>query len=479
MSTRRGSLFQNTYNKEETHFFGLNDKMKNNYIKEHWNDILTYMKKEYKITDVSYKTWLMNLYFHDIDENILTVSIDNTLGENALDFIRNKYGIFLKTAIAELTNEEYEIDFKLKSEIEEQEKKESREKIVDSSNKINYLNDNYTFDNFVVGDNNNTAQAAALAVAEAPGKAFNPLFIYGGAGLGKTHLMYAIANYLIEHRKDLKVMYVSSETFTNELVATFTTHYSTPDEFRQKYRNNDVLLIDDIQFIIGKERTQEEFFHTFNQMYESNRQIVISSDKPPRDMEILDERFRSRFLSGLTVDIQPPAYETRMAILNKKTQSSHMNIDPEVLRYIAENIKSNIRELEGALTKVDAMGKLQHREINIELAEQALKDIISPDQKKTITMELVTNIVAEHFDITPTMIFSKNRSSNVAYPRQICMYLCKLYTPSTLNEIGKYLGNRDHTTVLHGVNKISDDIVNNVSTKNTIDILVKKLNPQV
>ena len=452
--------------------------MRKLYIKEHWNEILDYMKTEYNISDVSYKTWLMNLNFYDIDENILTVVIeDGILGENALEFIRNKYGIFLKTAIAEKTNEEYEIDFVLRSTIEEQEKEAKKDKNIDHSNKVNTLNDRYTFDNFVVGDNNSMAQAAALAVAEAPGRFYNPLFIYGGAGLGKTHLMYAIANHLTEHRKDLKVMYVSSETFTNDLIESIRSGYTTPEEFRQRYRSNDVLLIDDIQFIIGKERTQEEFFHTFNQMYESNRQIVISSDKPPKDMEILDERFRQRFQSGLTVDIQPPAFEIRMAILNRKTQNSKMNISPDVLQYIAENIKSNIRELEGALTKVDAMGRLQKREINLDLAAEALKDIISPDEKKTITMELIVSIVAEQYNLSPSEIFSKNKSRNVAYPRQICMYLCKHYTSNSLEEIGKYLGNRDHTTVLHGDRKISEDIVNNPTTSGIIDLIVKKLNP--
>lgn len=449
-------------------------------IKEKWNDILEYMKKEYNISDVSFRTWLKDLKFYDLEENIITIIIeDNLLGDNAIDFIRNKYGLFIKTAIAEITNEDYEIKFVRQSYINELEKQEKQENNENKINKSNYLNSKYTFDNFVVGDNNNAAQAASLAVAESPGKVFNPLFIYGGPGLGKTHLMYAISNYLLEHRPELKVLYVSSEKFTTDLIESIKTGYNAPEEFRQKYRNNDVLLVDDVQFIIGKERTQEEFFHTFNEMRDSGRQIIISSDKPPREMKILDERFRSRFEWGLTVDIQPPAFETRMAILNKKQKQDNVTLDEKILTYIAENIKSNIRELEGALTKVVAMGRLQKRDINIELAQEALKDMISPDEKKTITPALVLDIVAEHYDLTPAMICDKTKSRNIAYPRQIAMYLCRtLITSMSLSEIGAAMGNRDHTTILHGFTKIEKDLKTDASLANTIDILIKKINPQ-
>lgn len=449
-------------------------------IKEKWDDILEYMKKEYNISDVSFKTWIQNLKFYDLEENIITITVeDNLLGDNAIDFIRNKYGLFIKTAIAEVTNEDYEIKFVHQSYINELEKKEEAEKSGNKIAKVGFLNNKYTFDNFVVGDNNNAAQAASLAVAESPGKVFNPLFIYGGPGLGKTHLMYAIANYLMEHRPELKVLYVSSEKFTNDLIESIKAGSSAPEEFRYKYRNNDVLLIDDIQFIIGKERTQEEFFHTFNEMRDSGRQIIISSDKPPREMKVLDERFRSRFEWGLTVDIQPPAFETRMAILNSKQKQDNLNIDEKILTYIAENIKSNIRELEGALTKVIAMGRLQKREINLELAQEALKDMISPDEKKTITPSLVLDIVAEHYDLSPAMICGKTKSRNIAYPRQIAMYLCRnLITSMSLSEIGAAMGNRDHTTILHGCNKIENDLQTDDTLKNTIDILIKKINPQ-
>ena len=342
------------------------------------------------------------------------------------------------------------------------------------------LNPRYTFDTFVVGANNNLAHAAALAVAESPGEVYNPLFIYGGVGLGKTHLMHSIAHFILKNNSDAKILYVTSEKFTNELIdAIRNKNNITTTEFREKYRNNDVLLIDDIQFIIGKESTQEEFFHTFNTLYESKRQIIISSDKPPKDIETLEERLRSRFEWGLTVDIQSPDYETRMAILRKKEDLEGYNIDNEVIKYIATNIKSNIRELEGALTKIVALSKLDHnKEITIALAEEALKDIISPNSERKITPELIIQVVADHFGITPLDISSQKRNKEVAFPRQIVMYLCQNMTGASLQEIGKYLGGRDHTTIIHGRDKIAADLKKNENLVNTIEIIKKKISPQ-
>ncbi len=449
-------------------------------IKDKWDDIFSYMKEEYNIKDVSFNTWLKNLKFYDLDENIITIIVqDNVLGDNALDFIRNKYGIFIKTAISEVLNEEYEIKFVLQSYITELEKKEKEKNQNNGSSPKSGSNvtAKCTFDNFVVGDNNSTAYAASLAVSESPGKTFNPLFIYGGPGLGKTHLMYAIKEYLNEHNPNLSVLYVTSENFTNDLIDSIRTAHSSPEKFRQKYRSQDVLLIDDIQFIIGKERTQEEFFHTFNDMRDSGRQIVISSDKPPRDMTILDERMRSRFEWGLTVDIQPPAYETRMAILKKKQQEENLNISDEILEYIANSIKSNVRILEGALTRIVAMSRLQKKVITLDLAREVLNFMISPEEKKTITPEFIIDVVSEHYEITPSMICSKNKSKNVAFPRQIAMYLSKQLTSASLSEIGAAMGNRDHTTVLHGCKKIEDERKTNSQLENTINILIKKINP--
>ncbi len=342
------------------------------------------------------------------------------------------------------------------------------------------LNPKYTFDSFVVGANNNLAHAASLAVAESPGEIYNPLFIYGGVGLGKTHLMQSIANFILKNNPKAKILYVTSEKFTNELIdAIRNKNNISTTEFREKYRNNDVLLIDDIQFIIGKESTQEEFFHTFNALHEAKKQIIISSDKPPKEIETLEERLRSRFEWGLTVDIQSPDYETRMAILRKKEEMEGYNIDNEVIKYIATNIKSNIRELEGALTKIVALSKLEkNREINIALAEKALKDIIAPGDKKEVTPEFIIEVVADHFNLTPLDIISQRRNKEIVYPRQIAMYLCRNMTDTGLQNIGKSLGGRDHTTILHGIDKIAADLEGNPTLQNTIDILKKKINPQ-
>ena len=295
--------------------------------------------------------------------------------------------------------------------------------------------------------------------------------------------MHSIANFILKNNPNTKIMYVTSEKFTNELIDAIRNknNYSTT-EFREKYRSIDVLLIDDIQFIIGKESTQEEFFHTFNALHEAKKQIIISSDKPPREIETLEERLRSRFEWGLSVDIQSPDYETRMAILRKKEELEGYNIDNEVIKYIATNIKSNIRELEGALTKIVALSKLgnngsSNKEINLALAEEALKDIISPDGVQSITPELILQVVADHFDLTPQEILSQKRNKEIVYPRQIAMYLCRNMTAIPLQVIGKVLGGRDHTTILHGIEKITKDLQNNQSLQNTIDILKKKIHP--
>lgn len=329
-----------------------------------------------------------------------------------------------------------------------------------------------------MGGNNKFAHAASLAVAESPGEIYNPLFIYGGVGLGKTHLMHSIAHFILEQNPETKVLYATSEEFTNELIEAIRNSNNTAmTKFREKYRNIDVLLIDDVQFIIGKESTQEEFFHTFNTLHSSKKQIIISSDKPPKDMEILEDRIRSRFEWGLIADISTPDYETRMAILRKKEEMDGYNIDEEVIKYIASNIKSNIRELEGSLNKLMAFANLENREINLTLAEQVLKDIISPDDKKIITPEYIISTVAEHFNVSESDITGSKRSSKIVLPRHIAMYLCREMIDIPLASIGKLMGNRDHTTVRHGVEKIEDNIKTSESLENTIHILKKKINP--
>ena len=329
----------------------------------------------------------------------------------------------------------------------------------------------------MVGGSNSFAHAYALKVAESPAEEVNPLFLYGGVGLGKTHLMHSIAHYILEHNENMKVLYVTSEAFTNELISVIRNDSQRVNDFRNKYRNIDVLLIDDIQFIIGKDRCQEEFFHTFNTLYESKKQIVISADKHPKEMTTLEERLRTRFECGLSVDISSPEYETRMAILQRKTQNEGYDIDSDILDYIATNIVSNIRELEGAFNKVVAYSKISPLKMNLELAKDVLKDTISPDSNNEITCEMITRIVAEHFNITPEDIYSKKKSQNIAIPRQIVMYLCRTLTDESFTNIGVLLGNRDHSTVLYGHDKIKSEIATNETMKNTIDAITKKISP--
>ncbi|MCQ2423166.1 MAG: chromosomal replication initiator protein DnaA [Lachnospiraceae bacterium] len=449
-------------------------------LEEHWDEILEYMVKNYNISQVSYRTWLKPLKIYDLDDNIVTLIVDDTaVHPNTIVFVRNNYGLFIKTAIEEITLQNFEVEFVLQTQIQKQEDDRRKRENLQTTGVSRLLNPSYTFDNFVVGENNNIAQAAALAVAEQPGDVYNPLYIYGGPGLGKTHLMYSIANYIIEHNPNLKVLYITSETFTNELIKSIRSGQNNVkplSEFRNKYRSNDVLLIDDIQFIINKEATQEEFFHTFNEMRESGRQVIISSDKHPNNLQLLDERLRSRFEWGLTVDIQPPSFETRMAILNKKVEQNHLNVSDDIITYIAENVRSSVRNLEGALTKVVAMGNLQKRKITMELAEEALKDYISPDVKKTVTLPFVIDVVAEHYGITSEQILSKNKSKNIAYPRQIVMYLCHEFTSLSLLDIGKGIGNRDHSTVHYGYTKVKSDIETDKNIAAAIEVLKKKIN---
>ena len=453
-------------------------------LRENWDDILLYLKEEHDIMDVSYRTWLLPLQLYGMDKDkVIIVAPDSAM----ISYIKKKYGFFLKIAIEEKTGIECEVEFISKEEAQKNEKAPKKQAPAEAPQDVSpealqnaNLNPKYTFDTFVVGANNNLAHAASLAVAESPGEVYNPLFIYGGVGLGKTNLMHSIAHFILKNNPKAKILYVTSEKFTNELIdAIRNKNNTTTTEFREKYRNNDVLLIDDIQFIIGKESTQEEFFHTFNTLYEAKKQIIISSDKPPKEIETLEERLRSRFEWGLTVDIQSPDYETRMAILRKKEEMEGYNIDNEVIKYIATNIKSNIRELEGALTKIVALSKLgTNRDITIELAEEALKDLISPNAAREVTPESIMQVVCDHFGITQLDIASQKRSRDIVIPRQIVMYLCRDMTDTPLQTIGKYMGGRDHTTIIHGAEKIAHDMEKNESLRSTVEILKKKISPQ-
>ena len=435
------------------------------------------IKIEHQLSDVSFKTWLEPLTVHKVEGNTVTVVVPT--GQIGINYIRNKYLLPLNVAVSEATGKEYDIALIEPKDIPPETVQAPVSSITINENieKAN-LNPRYTFDTFVVGSNNKMAHAASVAVAESPGEAYNPLFIYGGVGLGKTHLMHSIAHYVLEKNSEAKVLYVTSELFTNELIESIRNgNNSTMTKFREKYRNIDVLLIDDIQFIIGKESTQEEFFHTFNTLHGAKKQIIISSDKPPKDMEILEDRLRSRFEWGLIVDISAPDFETRMAILKKKEELDGYYIDDEVIEYIAQNVKSNIRELEGSLNKIMAYANLENKEINLALAEKVLKDIISPNQKRTITPELIINTVAEHFDLTTADLIGNKRSSKIAYPRQIAMYLCRHMTDTTLKIIGDSLGGRDHTTIMSGIRRIEKEVDTSDETREIINILKKKINP--
>ena len=446
-----------------------------NIVAEKWDEILQTIKIDHDLSDISFDTWLKPLKVYSVEGNIVTILVPSE--QVGLNYINKKYKLPLQVTISELTGiDRCEVQFILSDDV----KKITSKNLISNDTRFEEanLNPRYTFGTFVVGSNNKFAHAASLAVAESPGEIYNPLFIYGGVGLGKTHLMHSIARFILEHNPDSKVLYVTSEEFTNELIEAIRNGNNTAmTQFRDKYRNIDVLLVDDVQFIIGKDATQEEFFHTFNSFHSAKKQIIISSDKPPKDMEILEDRIRSRFEWGLIADISSPDYETRVAILKKKEEMDGYDINEDVIKYIATNIKSNIRELEGSLNKVMAFANLEKREVTVELAEQVLKDIISPDQQKIITPEYIISMVAEHYDITIDEIKGNKRNSKIVIPRQIAMYLCREMIDIPLKSVGKCLGNRDHTTIMHGCEKIEHELQTSDTMKNTIEVLMKKINP--
>ena len=454
-----------------------------NIVEENWEQILNKMKLEYCSSNISYNTWIAPLTVYEVTDDTVYILVKLRA---SLEHIEEKYLLPFKVCIAEVTGYEYEVSFVTDDHVVIQEKKDTAVKkqqsnaIFEQAN----LNPKYTFDTFVVGSNNNFAHAASLAVADSPGEIYNPLFLYGGVGLGKTHLMHSIAHFILEKDPTKKVLYVTSETFTNELIDALKIGKNGNElamtTFREKYRNNDVLLIDDIQFIIGKESTQEEFFHTFNHLHVSGKQIIISSDKPPKDIETLEARLRTRFEWGLIADISSPDYETRMAILRKKEELDGLeryHIPDEVMQYIANNITSNIRELEGSLNKLIALANLENKPIDIPLAAEALKDMISPNNTREITHELIIEVVSDHFNVPAAELKGKKRNAEIVLPRQIVMYLCRKMTDTPLKTIGLILGGKDHASVSHGVKKIEHDVKTDEALNNTVNIIKKKLNP--
>ncbi|MBQ4521374.1 MAG: chromosomal replication initiator protein DnaA [Lachnospiraceae bacterium] len=450
-------------------------------IEEKWMEILNLIEVEHNCSPVAINSWIKPLTIHKMDNSSITFLIGDKFDERAIQFIKSKmYDFYLQLAIEEVTGNQYDINFILASDIKESQSEITEEKENPSLKQKELssiyaagLNPSYTFDNFVIGETNKHAHAAAVAVAESPAKAFNPLFLYSGAGLGKTHLMHSIGNYVIKNYPELKVFYVPSDHFTNEIIEAI--RKGRTKEFRDKYRQIDVILIDDIQFLIGKERTQEEFFHIFNYLRDNGKQIVISSDKPPKDIETLEERLRTRFEWGVTVDIQPPDYETRMAILQKKAELDGLVIPNEVMQYIATNIKSSIREIEGALNKICVYANLERAPITLELAQISLKDLISNDAIKAITLDFIINTVSDHYNVSYEDLLSTKRSKDIAYPRQVAMYLCRQMTTHSLQEIGNALGDRDHSTVMNGIRKIDSDKEINATLRNTLETIKKKI----
>ena len=411
---------------------------------------------EKKISKPSFDTWLKSTKAHSLQGDTLVVKAPN---EFARDWLEERYSQLISGILYDITGEELGVKFIIPQNQSEEEvdlplppkKKKPEEEHQELP--LTMLNPKYTFDTFVIGSGNRFAHAASLAVAEAPAKAYNPLFIYGGVGLGKTHLMHAIGHYVLDHNPSAKVVYLSSEKFTNEFINSIRDNKA--GDFRDKYRNVDVLLIDDIQFLAGKEQTQEEFFHTFNTLHEESKQIIISSDRPPKEIPTLEDRLRSRFEWGLITDITPPDLETRIAILRKKAKAEGLDIPNEVMLYIANQIDSNIRELEGALIRVVAYSSLINKDINADLAAEALKDIIPSSKPKVITIHEIQRVVGEHFNVKLEDFKAKKRTKSVAFPRQIAMYLSRELTDFSLPKIGEEFGGRDHTTVIHAHEKIS------------------------
>jgi len=430
------------------------------------NDLLTKAKELLKeeTTKISYETWIkiLEIQSADNDHIVLLTSTDfqkNIVSSKYLDLLTNTFNF--------LTNKDCSVSIVSREELETASNNSDLSDTTKIEAPINYvttnLNPKYTFSTFVVGNNNRFAHAAALAVAEAPASSYNPLFIYGGVGLGKTHLMHAIGNEILRNNKNSKILYVTSEAFTNELINAIKDN--TNDQFRNKYRGIDILLIDDIQFIAGKERIQEEFFHTFNTLYESGKQVILSSDKPPKDIPLLEDRLKSRFEWGIIADISNPDYETRLAILRKKAQIDNIIIDDEILSAIATRIDSNIRELEGTLNKLIATASLtSNRQITMEMAEKAINDIVS-QQEKVISATYIQETVGKYFNINPKDLKGSKRSNDITFPRQIAMYLCRNVANMSLPQIGKDFGKRDHTTVMHACNKIEKEIKTNSNTK--------------
>lgn len=445
-----------------------------------WDEILMLLETEHGFSRMIINTWIRPLNLYSVENKVVYFTIDEKFGQRGIDFINKKMvDMFLLTSIREvLQDDEIDVVITLESSLKEDSMKPTFTDEYNEAITRSNLNPKYTFDTFIVGESNKLAHATSLAVADSPGQdKFNPLFLYGGAGLGKTHLMQSIAHYILQNNKKMKVLYVPSNKFTNEIVDAIKKNKT--EEFRDKYRTVDVLLIDDIQYLIGKESTQQEFFDTFNALHDEGKQIILSSDKPPKEIKTLEERFRSRFEWGVPIDIHAPDYETRMAILRNKVEMNGLkNISDKILEYIANNITYNVRELEGALNKISVYSQLGEVEVTEDLAKEILKDLISKDVNVTITPKLIIQTVSEHLNISVDDIISSKRSQDVANARQISMYLCRKYTDKGLKTIGEDFGGKDHTTVLSNIKRVEKKIDTDPEFAELINVIIKKLSPQ-
>ncbi|MBR4767385.1 MAG: chromosomal replication initiator protein DnaA [Lachnospiraceae bacterium] len=452
-------------------------------LAKNWQIIRDFVCDAYDLSTVSYNTWLLRMKPASIEGDTLFVSYSSD-GEHLatpewiVNFLNKRYAAMIKVAIEEVTGLKLNVTFTVEENNENTplfHKEENSSKVLNIYRSAR-LNPKYTFDNFVVGASNSFAHAAAVSVAENPGMEFNPLFIYGGSGLGKTHLMHAIANHVLRNDPNKKVLYVTAEDFTNELIDSLShRNKGETSYFKNVYRNVDLLLIDDIQFVIGKESTEREFFYTFNHLYENKKQIVISSDKPPKAFNNLDDRMRSRFVCGLLQEITSPDYETRMAILRKKEEVEGYTVDHQILQYIASNIRTNIRELDGALNKINSYYKLNPtKEVTLDSAKEILKDMINPEDDHKLTPDMIIKIVADHYGVRPEDIRSKKQTKEIVLPRQVSMYFIRLLNDLTLEEVGKLLGGKDHTTVSYGCDKVLRKLSNEEFREN-IEIIRKKL----
>lgn len=444
-----------------------------------WDKVLEILKEN--TTPISYETWFKPLKIRKIDNslNIVYIEVNSDKGKDfIITTIKNRYLTYIQSAFKTVLNDEYRVVIKASEDYDKEEPKKETHSIQTPRkllNKEKIFNPKFNFDNFIVGNSNKYAHAASLAVAESPSETYNPLFLYGASGLGKTHLMHAIGIYLLEKNPNMNVLYVTSEMFTNELIKAL--GEQKMNVFKQKYREADVLLIDDIQFIEGKESTQEEFFYTFNTLYDSNRQIIISSDRAPNKLVNLDDRLKSRFQWNLIADIQPPDYETRVAILMKKAEERNIEVDDdlyEVICMIAEKIKDNIRELEGAFTRIISFSQLLKEKPDKNFAKRTLKDILSTGEI-AVTPEKIKKTVCKYYNIKISDIESPKKTNNIAFPRQVAMYLIREMTECSLPQIGRYFGDRHHTTVKYACEKIEEDIKHDDSLRSLIDSLKSEI----